>query len=163
MPLNALKRQLDALAQDKSDENQRKLSHTLLVWLFASPLSKMPRWSAVLRWSCSAAPLRDPACAGLFFSSAGLFLLHALVIAPCLPQSRREGRLRQKTRARMPQGRRSHSDPYPMYPPFPSRRPFRSSVARSHPAVRCSLPQWNRSCKSRHEFPVSTCDSPQGV
>jgi hypothetical protein len=37
-----------ALAQDKSDEKQRKLPHTLLVWLFASPLSKTSCLSAML-------------------------------------------------------------------------------------------------------------------
>jgi hypothetical protein len=42
------KQGLDALAQDKSDEKQRKLPHTLLVWLFASPLSKTSCLSAML-------------------------------------------------------------------------------------------------------------------
>jgi hypothetical protein len=41
-------RQVGALAQDKSDENQRKLPHTLLVWLFGSPLSKIPCLPAIL-------------------------------------------------------------------------------------------------------------------
>ena len=41
-------RRVVALAQDKSDEKQRKLPHTLLVWLFASPLSKTSCLSAML-------------------------------------------------------------------------------------------------------------------